>query len=126
MRWLRGDQPQRPGTRPYGWEQVGFAWGTQQPHGALRGFFERFQQHVRGALGHAICILDHNDTVATLRRGEMRTRNNVTHIVNTNLHLLRGEHRSIRMSAREHLMVHLFAIFRGARNERRRKPKCEV
>lgn len=126
VRGLGGDEAQGSGARTNGGQQVCFAWGAEQPDGALGRLLERLQQHVRGALGHSIRVFNDYDAVATLSRRKVRRRHNAAHIVDADLHLLRGQHRSIGVGAGHHLGEHVLAFFGGARNERRSESQRQV
>ena len=63
-----------------------------------------FQEHVGGALKHAIHVFDDDDAP---RRGGghlLGGSDDLTHLIDTNSHLVRGQHRDIRMRAGKHLL----------------------
>jgi hypothetical protein len=64
-----------------------------------------FQEHVGGALKHAIHVFDDDDAP---RRGGghlLGGSDDLTHLIDTNSHLVRGQHRDIRMRAGKHLLA---------------------
>ena len=65
---VRNAQPDGAHPRPDGRDEVGLARSAEDPDRARRRLLEGLEQHVRGALRHAVGVLDDHDAVAPDRR----------------------------------------------------------
>ena len=118
-------QPHRAHARADGRDQVGLARRAQDPDGARRRLLERLEQHVRGALGHAVGVFDDDDAVAADRRRELRGGDELAHLVDRDDDAVGAEHGEVGVGARVDLASHgLVAARRPARaapSRRRRR-----
>ena len=63
-----------------------------------------FQEHVGGALKHAIHVFDDDDAPRCGGGHLLGGSDDLTHLIDTNSHLVRGQHCDIRMRAGKHLL----------------------
>ena len=81
-----------------------------------------FQEHVGGALKHAIHVFDDDDAPRCGGGHLLGGSDDLTHLIDTNSHLVRGQHRDIRMRAGKHLLGGLsaHAVIRAFQRRRKR------
>ena len=99
-------------------DEVGLARRAQDPHRARRRLLERLEQHVRGALGHAVGILDDHHPVAGGGRRELRARHQLAHLVDGDDHPVGAEQAEVRMGARLDEQLGVSVVLTGAEQRR--------
>ena len=80
-------------------QQVGLARRAEDPDGPLGRLLERLQQHVRGALGHPVRVLDDHHAVVRDGRRVLGGGDEPAHLVDRDRDPVGREHREVRMGA---------------------------
>ena len=96
-------QPQRADAGADRGQQVGVARCAEHPDGALGRLFERFEQHVGGALDHAVGILHDDHAVAPERRREVGALDERAGVLDRDDHAFGAQRGQVGVRAGEHL-----------------------
>ena len=100
---LRGNrQLHRTATRTNRDQHIRGGGGRQQPDGVRRWLLDGLEQYVRGALGHALGVLEQNHTPATHRRAVLGFHDQLARLLDADVRGLGPKVREVRVRTVHH------------------------